>query len=471
VLTDVQGRFRLPVGKKSRRITAWKHGYAIAGVLVNRSPLRLDLNSLPKRDHEDYHWIDPAPDAQKPNNCANCHQEIYREWQGSAHGRAATGKRFLSLFGGTDWQGRPSPRWSLRQEHPLGLGVCATCHAPTFRDPELEYDLTKVTGVAARGVHCDYCHKIVDAPVGKVGHTFGRDGYDLLRPGDGRQLFFGPLDDAFREGESFGYSPLYTQSRYCASCHEGIVFGVRVYGTYTEWLASPARKQGQHCQTCHMKPTGRMTNIAPGKGGIERLASTLASHHFPGGTTELLKKCLQLEIKAQRDKGQVTISVTVSAHNVGHQVPTGFIDRNLVLVVEAFNGKSRPVDLQSGPKLPPAAGKELAGTAGRLYAKMLQDRNGGAPQPFWLPHDKMTDTRLLPETSDRRQFVFGADTRKVRVRLLYRRFWPEVVRSKGWPDDTLQVFEREIRLDQSAGRGPAPPKGDPRGVAAECWPR
>ena len=57
-------------------------------------------------------------------------------------------------------------------------------------------------------------------------------------------------DDAF--------SPLYRQSRYCASCHEGTVLSVHVYSTYSEWLASPARREGKQCQSCHMAPTGTL---------------------------------------------------------------------------------------------------------------------------------------------------------------------------------------------------------------------
>ena len=69
-----------------------------------------------------------------------------------------------------------------------------------------------------------------------------------------KQLFFGPLDDVDRGEDAF--SPLYRESRYCASCHEGIVFGVHVYSTYSEWLSSPARRAGKQCQDCHMAPTG-----------------------------------------------------------------------------------------------------------------------------------------------------------------------------------------------------------------------
>src|SRR5262249_50050791 len=153
-------------------------------------------------------------------------------------------------------------------EHPLGVAVCASCHAPAIpdRDPAL-FDLNEVNGVAALGVHCDYCHKIAGPEKGELGLTHGRYQLRLLRPKEG-QLFFAPLKDVDR-GED-AYSPFYRSSRYCAACHEGVVFGVHVYSTYSEWRQSPAAILGQQCQDCHMKPTGQMTNIAPGKGGIER---------------------------------------------------------------------------------------------------------------------------------------------------------------------------------------------------------
>src|SRR5205085_5090183 len=142
----------------------------------------------------------------------------------------------------------PGSRWNVLGENPEGAAVCVLCHAPTFRDPLAEYDLRTIKGVAAQGVHCDYCHKVVEVPNDPhagPGIRFGRDGLTLLRPKNGQQLFFGPLDDALREGEAFGFSPLYRESRYCAPCHEGTVFGVHAYGTYSEWLASPARAEGK----------------------------------------------------------------------------------------------------------------------------------------------------------------------------------------------------------------------------------
>jgi hypothetical protein len=442
-VSNAMGQFQLPASaKKPSRVTAWKKGYLIGVADLTGPMVQLTLKPLPGKDNEDYSWIDPTPHPKQANNCGNCHAQIYQEWHGSAHARSAKNPRFLSLFGGTDWHGKPSPTWSVVDEHPLGSAVCASCHAPTFTDPNLDYDMRKVPGVAAQGVHCDYCHKVVDAPTDKLGLRFGRDGLPLMRPKGDTLLNFGPLEDAYRAGEDFGYLPLYKESRYCASCHEGIVFGVHVYGTYSEWLKSPAKVKGQQCQDCHMKSTGKLTNIAPGKGGIERDPLTLASHHFPGTAADMLRQCLQADVKVQPGKDDVSVTVKISARQVGHRVPTGFIDRNLALVVEASDVTGKPVPLLKGPKLPAAAGKKLAGKPGFLYAKQLPNAKGQIPSPFWLPHDKLVDTRLQPEQADQQLFQFGPTTKQMRVRLIYRRFWHEVMVGKSWPDDAITVLDK-----------------------------
>src|SRR5262245_34927795 len=80
--SDDRGRFRLPAGTApaARRVTAWKSGYFIAGSPLDADPLQLTLQPLPLHDNRDYQWVDPAPDPRGEHNCANCHQEIYREW-------------------------------------------------------------------------------------------------------------------------------------------------------------------------------------------------------------------------------------------------------------------------------------------------------------------------------------------------------------------------------------------------------
>src|SRR5438552_7809088 len=335
VLSKSDGTFELPtLSDRSRRITAWKEGFFIGSSSADADPLIVKLTRLPTQDCENYSWVEPSPDAARPQNCGNCHREVYEEWSAGGHARSATNRRFLNLYDGNDWQGRPHVGWSLRDDHPDGIGVRNACHAPTV---PLDTDLRSLSGDAVNGVHCDFCHKIAKASTNRIGFTHGRYGLQLLRPphpspsppgGEGRvkessqgQIFFGPLDDVDRGEDS--YSPLYRESRYCASCHEGVVFGVPVYTTYSEWLESPARKEGKQCQTCHMAPTGKMTNIAPGKGGIEREPRTLGNHRFfAPSQAEMLRGCLHVSTEAIPRADGLEATVLVQADNVGHRVPT-----------------------------------------------------------------------------------------------------------------------------------------------------
>jgi hypothetical protein len=443
-LSDRDGRLLLPQGKG--RVTAWKEGHFIAGVDARNAPLELRLVPLPRMDHEGYLWVDPAPDPKAPGNCGNCHVEIQREWAASGHGRSATGRHFRNLYEGTDWTGKETATWSLLKEHPDGSGVCASCHAPAIpeEDTKAHLDLRQLTGVASRGVHCDFCHKIADVGPGRFGLTHGRFNLRLLRP-EREQLFFGPLDDVDRGEDT--YSPLYRDSRYCASCHEGVVFGVPVYTTYSEWLASPARREGKHCQDCHMTPTGRMSNFATGKGGVEREPLTLANHRFFAPDREtMLREAIGLEATSHREAESVELTVRLWADDVGHRVPTGFIDRHLILVVEAFDTGGRALSVRTGPTLGAVAGEPLTGQAGRLFAKLATGRDGKSPAPFWLSAQTPIDTRLSPARVEETRWTFPATAEQLRVRLLYRRFWDATTRVKGWPERDLLVKERTLRL-------------------------
>jgi hypothetical protein len=439
--TDAAGRFRLPARPGAARVTAWKEGYLIGGARRTSAPLTLRLAPLPAADNPGYDWVSPDPDPAGEHNCANCHAEVYREWAGSAHARSAVGRHFRDLYEGTGADGRRAG-WGLLPEHPDGAGVCTSCHAPAVREGPALLDLRRVRGVAARGVHCDYCHKVAGL-AGEPGLSHGRFGQRLLRPRSG-QLFFGPLDDVDRGEDAF--SPLYRDSRYCASCHEGVVFGVHVYSTYSEWLASPARRAGQHCQSCHMTPTGRLSNLAPGHGGLPRDPHTLANHRFfAGSLADHLRRCVGVSVHFRRPG--TAVRVRVGVEGVGHRVPTGFIDRHLILTVEGIGPTGRPVPLRWGPLLPAAAGAELAGRPGRLYARLLRDEAGRGPVPFWRDLPDVTDTRLTPGQDDEVHFTFARAVARLRVRVLYRRFWQEVARAKGWPDHDLVVLERWAEAD------------------------
>ncbi|MCS6977861.1 MAG: carboxypeptidase-like regulatory domain-containing protein [Gemmatales bacterium] len=442
--TDRTGTFHLaPRPGKTRKLTAWMPGYFIGGVSVDAEAVALRLRPLPQEDWDGYEWVVPTPDAGQAERCGNCHGTIHAEWAASAHARSVTNRRFRNLYDGTDWHGRPDRGWNLLRDHPHGAGVCAACHAPTLpvEHPAFE-DIRQADGVHALGVHCDFCHKIADARLDRLGLEHGRYAYDLLRPRQG-QVFFGPLDDVDRDEDA--HSPLYKQSRYCAACHEGTVFGVPVYTTYSEWLTSPARRAGVQCQDCHMKPTGTLTNIAPGHGGIERDPLTLASHATPGATPDMLRRAIRLKTDLTVEGEAAVLHVTVSAQEVGHKVPTGFVDRRLVLTVSAVDAQGEAVREVSGPRIPPDAGFG-SDQPGLLFAKVLEDYDGRSPVPFWMPCRVREDTRLEPGKVRTDHWVFPREaTAEVRVRLEYHRFPPPVVQEKHWPEDRILIAETVLK--------------------------
>ncbi|HVX11431.1 MAG TPA: multiheme c-type cytochrome [Pirellulales bacterium] len=440
-LTDSDGRFELHDRPQAGdTVTAAKEGYLIAGLAASAQPLEIHLFPLATSDCERYEWLDPTPNPSSVGACGNCHQAIYEEWRASGHARSAVNRRFQNLLDGSDWQGRAGHGWGLATEYPEGIGVCWSCHAPSLNANAESFDLRQVEGVAAAGVHCDFCHKIRDTSVEQAGLTHGFFAYELMRPAEG-QLFFGPLDDVDR-GED-AYSHLQSESRICAACHEGTVFGVPVYTTWSEWLASPAAREGRQCQNCHMTPSGTLTNVAPGSGGIERDPASLGTHSFlPAGREAMLRRAVDVSFAGRRKEEAVDVSITLVLHDVGHRLPTGFIDRHLLLIVEPVDHAGEPATVSSGLRLPAAAGNDLAGKPGQLFAKLLTDADGRAPAPFWRAGVSITDSRLQPDRPESFTFRFSPATERVRVRIVYRRFWQEVADSKQWPEDEIVVCDR-----------------------------
>lgn len=427
------GSFRLP--RRPGRITASHPGYFIAGADAAGEALALHLKPLPTEDNAAYRWVGPGPDPAQRQNCGHCHDTIFREWSASAHARSATGLHFLRTYA------------ALLRDRPDGAGVCNACHVPTMPpDSENFLDARTARGVAAQGVHCDFCHKVQDIADGEFGVAHGRYNLRLLRPSEG-QIFFGPLDDVDRGEDAF--APLYRESRYCASCHEGTLFGVPAYTTYSEWLQSPARRRGQQCQDCHMAPTGTMTNVAPGRGGLERDPRTLASHRFLAGSAEdMLRRAVSLDLRARRTTDGVRVAVDVRADGAGHRLPTGFVERHLVLVAEAANGAGRSVALHAGPRLPAAVGAPWAGRPGRLYAKLLRGLDGPGPAPFWNADPEPLDTRLTPGRPDHVEFVYPPEAASVRLRLYFRRFWPGGAAGHAGADEPVLVAEATATLSE-----------------------
>jgi hypothetical protein len=155
----------------------------------------------------------------------------------------------------------------------------------------------------------------------------------------------------------------------------------------------------------------------------------------------MLKQSLTVKVQTKAAKEGRGVEVEIVASKVGHRVPTGFVDRHLVLLVDAVDADGRRVNLVDGAKLGATAGA-WKDRAGFIFAKQLIGDRGRTPMPFWLPVSKTEDTRLRPERPDRRKFTFEAAAQRVTVQVWYRRFWPEVAAARGWTDNDLLVVEK-----------------------------
>ena len=182
-----------------------------------------------------------------------------------------------------------------------------------------------------------------------------------------------------------------------------------------------------------MKPDGKTTNFAPGRGGLERDPQSIPTHHFPGAADEeLLLGAAELKLQTQREGGKIQVTVDVKNTGAGHHLPTGSPLRHLILVVTARVG-GESLTLVDGPTIPawggegdPARGY-FGGQPGTIYAKVLQDVwIGEAPTAaYWNPTRIVSDNRIPARESDTTRYEFaaasGEGTVRVEARLLLRR--------------------------------------------------
>ncbi len=494
--TDAQGRFTLGglAPGESVSLTAWAPGYYIGGGEEVRpgEEVTLTLEALAAADNPAYAWLSAFTQADQEGNCERCHAATeasegplpFDEWQRDPHSRSAQNPRFLTMYSGTDVQGRQSPltRYGNQQDYgrfpmppdlsrpyygpgykldfPASAGNCAACHLPAaaVRAP-YGTDPRAVEGVGAEGVTCDFCHKVWDVRLSPQGLPYGNMpgvlSLAFRRPPEGHQFFAGPLDDV-APGEDT-YVPLYTQSQYCAACHFGNFWDVRIYNSFGEWLESPYSdpETGRTCQDCHMPPGKNDHFVRFDKGGRRRNPESIFSHDMTV-TPDLLRQAVRLDVATVWADGRLTVIVTVTNRGAGHHVPTDSPLRQMLLLVQATDANGNLLPLTEGPVLPEWAGEGdpsqgyYAGLPGRLYAKTLQEiwtevTPSGA---YWNPSRILEDTRIPALASDRSIYVFAPaeGAVSVKVRLLYRRAFPTLIAQKGWEVPIIVLAERTLRV-------------------------
>lgn len=162
------------------------------------------------------HW--PAEEQSlKPEDCAACHAEKFAEWRTSLHAQAFS----------------PGLAGQLLTFDAEEAASCLTCHAPLAEQRD-DQDL------AASGNLCAACHVRSHRRFGPPQRETGAIG-----PSDPT----GPHGGVVRSAD-------FEKSDFCAACHQfsqdQAINGKPLENTVAEWQASPAARDGQTCQSCHM---------------------------------------------------------------------------------------------------------------------------------------------------------------------------------------------------------------------------
>jgi len=376
---------------------------------------------------------------------------------------------------------RPDPNQpyygpGYKLDFPKTDGNCAACHTPAASvNAPYGVDPTTVTGVPAEGIPCDFCHKVWDVKLDEGDMPYpnmpGVLSFEFRRPPEGHQFFAGPYDDV-APGEDT-YSPLQRQSQFCAACHFGVFWDTVVYNSYGEWLESDYSDPttGRTCQDCHMPRLGVTHFVRADKGGLERDPATIFSHRMPGASDEeLLQNAVSLDVSAERVGDEITVTVTVTNDQTGHHVPTDSPLRQMILLVDVTGPGGDSLPLADGPTIPDWGGVGdpeegyYAGQPGRAYAKILEElwTEVSPTGAYWNPTRILSDNRIPALESDTTVYVFEVSEAKtsevsetsevlatIRVRLLFRRAFIELMDQKGW--DVADILMEEHKLALNVG--------------------
>jgi nitrate/TMAO reductase-like tetraheme cytochrome c subunit len=456
--TDDEGEFILAYREVDgdQEITAWAPGYYISSQLRSHSEedLELVLRKYHQVDHPNYAWVIPTVDSSE-DACGNCHPMILSQWERNAHSHSISNPRFYSFYNGTDVSTSQQGLRGYLTDFPGTTGNCANCHAPGAAiDKPFQSEMNENRDEISAGIHCDFCHKVSGIYLDPINEdTFpnvpGVLGMEVLRPPEGEQIFIGPYPDIH---DPDTYQPIFSESAFCATCHQFSFWGTRIYNSYGEWLESDYASQGITCQDCHMPPSGDTIFALPQQGGLEHDPEVIPSHFQLGiQDDDFMRESLQLEASYELQDGRVLLEVKLTNVTAGHHLPTDFPGRHLILLVNAETLAGETLSVVDGPELPEWAG-DFAGDPGECFAKILQDALSQEYPvvSYWSPTLLHSDNRLQANETRTIRFSFerAQDDMKIHIQVFFRRLFQPIAEEYGWDMSELLLGEEEIVIHQ-----------------------
>jgi hypothetical protein len=285
---------------------------------------------------------------------SGCHEQIYREWQPTAHRYAAMDAAFQAIQG-----------LMAQQNGATSTRYCAGCHDPISLFSGTKYiGVEHLTGLAGyqEGVSCLACHAIEQTDVA------GNANYVMHQPDRYVwELRDGPLAQALRDFTIRTYPDhhvatlshrMFKTPEFCAACHKQFidekvnkVGWVQLQNQYDNWKASRWNHVGDpsqtlECRECHM-PLVDSTDPAAGddadfnrnaRDGKHRSHRFLGANQFMPSFMKLEGGEQQAQLVTQWLRGELEVPEIAERWRSGPAVP---IELDVPLSVKA--GESVPL--------------------------------------------------------------------------------------------------------------------------------
>jgi hypothetical protein len=393
--------------------------------------------------------------------CANCHQEIFKQWQGSMHANSTAlsdpihGTFYKNVVGDPTEEG-------VKHKASGKYPVCLQCHAPNAAKDET----TKLDAMAAysEGVNCVACHTLkaykgIKGEDGKL--RLGLKAYEVADSiqapagvNNGLAQLASAGDDLFGgvgvggeasqkpnphlgepveyEGEAIPALPMEANPRLmktsaaCMGCHDqrNNPHGVPLCQTGNEYIDS---KTNVNCLSCHMPVTGG-----------------LADHSMGGGHDHaMLKRSVVFDVDTLAEGDVLKTSVYIK-NQQPHAMPTGAPFRNIFIKLTAYDANGEPVWQN-------AEGHPAKEDPQAYLSYALQD-DQGMPAPPPTATKAGDDTRLKPHEERTLEYEIPAEgVALVRGELYYNLLWPGLVQKfSHLPDEVKEpvlIAESETMIE------------------------
>ncbi len=218
--------------------------------------------------------IDELAAMYNTSKCADCHEDIHKEWKDSWHSQSLTDPRVIRTWRTFIKSGLDKSAAAKRRDL---KDICLPCHVPQSKDAsdELVVKISDLIIVAADekdeakkqaannelaklNINCLVCHNLKGSPDGQSKEK------TIYVPGN--------VKDASAHKDVMGYDTVKSDRlkdpKFCADCHHGCPPGMpssECPTLYTSYLEKYRAHGGNKtCQECHMRNEGKVSHRFPG---------------------------------------------------------------------------------------------------------------------------------------------------------------------------------------------------------------